>query len=434
MKHRIGIRIEDKNIWERRVPLVPPDMERLIQRHRMSFLVQPSSIRTYADEEFVAAGALLTEDLSEADVILAVKEVPVELLLPDRAYLFFAHVVKGQSYNMPLLQALLDKKITLIDYEKIEDEQGRRLVFFGRQAGQAGMIETLHALGQRFELERRNTPFAEVRQAYQYDGLDDAMKRISDLGDRIREGLPEELCPLVMGFAGYGNVSLGAQDVFDTLPHKEISPGQLESLFEGKARRDCVYKVVFREEDMVEPAGDHDFELQDYYQHPEKYRGVFSRYLPRLTALVNCIFWTPDYPRLASREDALRLQKSGAPLRVIGDISCDIEGSIEFTSKATEPDVPCFTYDALQDQWDDGVQKTGIAVMAVDILPSEIPKYSSEHFSRTLKNYLPELSLADFRQPLDKLELSPDLKRAIITHRGQLTPDYQYLSEFLEQK
>ncbi|RKZ18896.1 hypothetical protein DRQ50_03170, partial [bacterium] len=149
MSVTVGIRREDKNEWERRVPLVPADVVTLAADHDLEFLVQPSPIRVFKDDEYAAAGATVTEDLSPAKVVLAVKEIPLTELRPDRTYLYFSHVVKGQPYNMPMLQHLLDTGATLIDYEKIADEQNRRLIFFSIHAGYAGMIESLVCLGQR---------------------------------------------------------------------------------------------------------------------------------------------------------------------------------------------------------------------------------------------------------------------------------------------
>ena len=359
--------------------------------------------------------AELNEDLGEAGVILAVKEVPISLLLPARAYVFFAHVIKGQDYNMPLLRELLERKITLVDYERIMDDQGRRLVFFGRQAGQAGMIETLHGLGKRLAWQGLQTPLTKIRQAYEYEDLADAKRAIGALAGEVAEGMPAALSPLVVGFAGYGNVSQGAQEVFDLLPHEEIAPGELaDFVASGRGRADRLYKVVFKEEDMAVPkeAGSA-FELQDYYKHPERYRGIFDRHLPYLTGLVNCIYWTEEYPRLITKAQARGLQEAGAPLRLVGDISCDIDGSVEFTHKATQPDEPSFVYDAVSDTFTDGVEGEGIAVMAVDNLPCELPRDASEQFSDALRVFLPALARADYSASYEKLALPDEIKRAM---------------------
>jgi len=433
MRQVIGIRREDKNRWERRAPLVPADIKRLVREQGFEFIVQPSPIRIYRDEQFAGAGCELNPDLSRAGVIFAIKEIPLDLLEQDKTYVFFAHVIKGQEHNMPLLQRLLELNCTLIDYERIVDEKNRRLVFFGRQAGQAGMIETLHALDRRLRWEGFDSPFQGVKPAYNYPDLAHAKSALQEMGLSVRAGLDPDLCPLVIGFAGYGNVSQGAQEVFDLFPHEEIAPEDLAQLGTRKPTREKLFKVVFKEEHLVVPidAGE-DFALADYYQNPERYRSRFADYLPQLTALVNCIYWTPRYPRLVTRAVARRLWSAGErSLRVIGDISCDIGGSIEFTYKATEPDQASFVYDPIADTYKDGVEGRGIAVMAVDNLPCELPRDASDYFSATLRAFAPSLAAADFSRPFAELGLPPELMRAVIAHRGALTQEYRYLEDFL---
>jgi alpha-aminoadipic semialdehyde synthase len=174
------------------------------------------------------------------------------------------------------------------------------------------------------------------------------------------------------------------------------------------------------------------FDLQDYYATPQAYRADFEQYLPHLSVLVNAIYWDPRYPRLVTK-DALRLAwASGQPkLRVIGDISCDIDGAVECTVKATEPGDPNFVYNPLTGDVVDGVAGEGVVVMAVDILPSELPRDASDYFSRVLLPYVPALAAADYAAPFDDLALPPEIKRAVIAHRGQLTPSYGYLAQHL---
>lgn len=435
MGHIIGIRREDKNRWERRVPLVPADVGRLIREDGLEFIVQPSPIRIYKDPHYAGVDCEMNEDLDRADVVFAVKEVPLEFIDPDTAYVFFSHTIKGQSYNMPLLRHLLAMNCTLVDYERIVDEDGRRLVFFGVQAGQAGMIETMRALDRRLRWEGYGSPFAGVKQAFEYGDLAQAKLELREIGLSVRAGLDPDLAPFVVGFAGYGNVSLGAQELFDLFPNEEIAPDELESLFARKQPpRDRLFKVVFREEDLVRSrAGDEDFDLQDYYANPERYEGRFADYLPRLTALVNCIYWTERYPRLVTLADAKRLWSQGLrTLRVIGDISCDIGGSVELTHKVTEPDAPCFVYDPITNRFKDGVEGRGIVVMAVDNLPCELPRDSSDCFSESLRGFVAAMAAADYERPFAELDLPAPIKRAVIAHRGDLTPDYRYLEEFLE--
>ncbi len=435
MSQRIGIRREDKSIWERRVPLVPDDARELQEKHNIEVWIQPSDIRAFQEEEYIEASARVTEDLSHCPVTFAVKEIPPDFFHPGRAYVFFAHVIKGQAYNMPMLRRLLELGCHLIDYEKVTDEQGHRLIFFGRHAGLAGMVDTLWALGQRLAWEGVNNPFSELHQAHEYEDLAAIQAATSAIGDRIAcEGLPQAITPFICGFAGYGNVFRGANEIIEHLPTEEIAPAEVAAVAQqAQPPRDKVYKVVFKEEHTVEPISpDDEFELQDYYEHPGKYRGRFSDYLPYLNMLVNCVYWEEKYPRLVTKSDVKTLYQGEQPrLRVIGDISCDIEGAIEATIKSTEPGDPVFVYDPFKDQAIEGVAGNGPVIMAVDILPSEIPRDSSVYFSKVLKAYIPSIAQADYSVPFEALDLPPEIKRAVIVYQGELTPDYRYLTQYL---
>jgi len=440
MEAGIGIRKEDKNRWERRVPLIPEHVRELVEEHGLRICLQPSEIRAFPNEEYVQAGAEIREDLSPCPVILGIKEMPPEFFEPGKTYVFFSHTIKGQPHNMPMLKRLLELGCTLIDYERIVDEQGKRLIFFGRHAGLAGMIDTLWALGKRLEWEGIASPFSEVQQTLHYKSLEEAKGAMAHVGERIEEeGLPEAIAPMIVGLAGYGHVSQGAQEILDLLPVREIGPEELPVIAEGPMDGNIVYKVIFKEEHMVEPLSpDQEFELQDYYDHPERYRSKFEGYLPYLTVLMNCIYWEGRYPRFVTKEYLKQLY-SGAGmesakrprLRVIGDISCDIEGAVECTLRATDPGNPVFVYDPFRDEAIDGVAGPGPVVLAVDNLPCELPQESSAEFSRVLKGFVPPIAQADWSDPLERCNLPPEIKRAVIAYRGELAPDYRYLEEFL---
>jgi alanine dehydrogenase len=437
MARFIGIRREDKSEWERRVPLTPQDAATLQQAHDVRVIVQTSPIRAYADEEFVQAGVTVEEDLGDCPVILGIKEMPAEFFEPDKAYVFFAHVIKGQPYNMPMLQRMLDLGCTLIDYERVVDEHNRRLIFFGWHAGVAGMIDTLWALGQRLAWEGIPNPLTDLQQTHRYHDLEGARAALGRVAGRIQaEGLPPQVTPLVVGVAGYGNVSRGAQEMLDLLPTIQVEPEELAAVAtRSDFSRHHLYKVVFKEQHMVEPAfPGGTFELQDYYDHPEKYRGIFEQYIPHLTVLVNAIFWTERYPRLLTKDYLARHFGSDRTpqLRVIGDISCDVEGAVECTVKCTEPGEPIYVYNPLTGATTDGHTGPGVVVMAVDILPSELPREASADFSQVLKPFLPALAHCNFGAPFEACDLPPEIKRAVIAYQGRLTPDYQYIQEFLE--
>ncbi|RPH89648.1 MAG: hypothetical protein EHM72_20080, partial [Calditrichaeota bacterium] len=283
----LGIRREDKNVWERRTPLIPQHIHQLIRDHRIQVIVQPQENRAFSNAEYAAAGAEVSADLSPCDLILAVKEIPADQILSNKALLFFSHTLKGQRQNMPMLRRILALGNTLIDYECIKDDSGKRVVFFGRYAGMAGMIETLHALGRRLTDVGIKTALAEINSAHQYASLDEAKLHIVNIGDRIRKtGLPPEICPLVCGFCGYGNVSVGAQEIFDLLPVHNVDPDSLPLL--AAEPGNIFYKVVFHERHTVaahQPVDD--FVLEHYWAHPQQYRSVFDRYLPYLTLVLN---------------------------------------------------------------------------------------------------------------------------------------------------
>ena len=428
----IGIRREDKNKWEGRVPLVPTDASDLQMRRAVRFLVQPSTLRVYADDEYRSAGVEVNEDLGPASVILAIKEIPTHLLLPGKTYVFFAHVAKGQSHNMPMLRRLMELGCSLVDYEKITDDQKRRLIFFGRQAGYAGMIETLRCLGQRLVGSGMSTPLAQVHPAFEYRDLTEAKAHLTALSDEIVHQPGAH--PLIFGFSGYGNVSMGAQEMFDCLKPMEATVADLTAVASAAASPRPV-KVVFREEDMVAPKEQNTpFDLLEYYDHPERYEGCFEEHLPHLDVLVNCIYWEPRYPRLVTREWARKNYLPGcAPrLKVIGDISCDVRGSVELTVRVTEPDHPCYVYLPEQDSGRDGVDGHGPVIMAIDNLPCEFSRESSQYFSSVLRDMIAPLVNVDWQVPFEMLDLPPCLKRAVILHQGRLTPDYQYIQKHLE--
>jgi len=432
----IGIRREDKSEWERRVPLNPTALTDLQGSHDVRFLVQPSEIRVYTDDDYRAAGIAIEEDLGDADLVFAVKEIPTELLRAGRTYIYFSHVIKGQPYNMPMLRRLMKLGCSLVDYEKIVDAQGRRLIFFSLHAGYAGTIETLWCLGKRLAAGGVGTPLNEVRHAYEYASLEAAMKHLRELGERIRAGgLDARLRPLVFGLAGYGNVAQGCQEMLDALGATEVPVAELAGRAARGGEAPPLLRVVFKEEDMVEPvAPGGAFDLQDYYGHPEKYRGSFARHLPWLDVLVNTIYWDERYPRLVTKAWAREsyTQERSARLQVIGDISCDLEGSIELTVRTTAPDAPGFVYDPAVDAALPGVEGVGPVVMAVDNLPCELPREASDHFSHVLREMVPDLARADWTVDFEELALPPSLKGAVIVHRGRLTPPYTYLQQHLE--
>ncbi|MFE3845505.1 bifunctional lysine ketoglutarate reductase /saccharopine dehydrogenase family protein [Thermoplasmatota archaeon] len=432
MSIKFGIRREDKNKWERRVPIIPNHIKELKNNHDdIDVIVQPSKIRAFSDENYMDSGAEIKEDLSDCKVVFAVKEIPLDFFQLNTTYVFFSHTIKGQKYNMPLLKKMMNLKCNLIDYESITDNKGFRLVFFGRYAGLAGMIDTLWSFGQRMKLNNIETPFNSIKQTIYYNNLDEVKDHFKGIMDEIKNnGIPKELCPFIVGFAGYGHVSKGAQEILDILPVKEISPEEISGIFDKPSNK-CIYKVIFKEKDMVEPIlKEDDFELQDYYNNPEKYKSKFEKYVSQLAILMNCIYWDSRYPRLISKA-FLKKNFDKIKLKVIGDISIDINGAIEFTEKSTTSDNPSFVYNPNTNSVKDGVDGEGIVVMGVDNLPCELPIESSKEFSNSLFDFIIDIVRADYSKDFNNCNLPEEIKRAVILYHGELTHDYSYMGKYL---
>jgi alpha-aminoadipic semialdehyde synthase len=331
---------------------------------------------------------------------------------------------------------MMEQGCNLIDYEKVTDERGRRLIFFGWHAGVVAMIESLWALGQRLKWEGIANPFTEMRHTYTYDSLAAVRADVRAARERIKaEGLPREITPLIIGVAGYGNVGRGILELLTDLPTVEIEPGEVARVAgDPKASNRVIYRVLFKEEHTVAPNDSASrFDLQDYYLHPQKYHSTFEQYVPYLSVLMNSNYWDARYPRLLTKAHTRELfsDPEQPRLRVVGDASCDIEGSIECTLKATEPDDPVYVWDPQTGEVAMGVAGRGPVILAVDILPSELPREASEYFSEILEPFIPAIAQADYSVPFEEVELPSEIARAVILYHGKLTPDYRYIAKYL---
>jgi saccharopine dehydrogenase (NAD+, L-lysine forming) len=439
MQNIIGIRKEDKNIWERRTPIIPEHAKILREQYYITIYAQPSQTRVFTDEEYKDAGVVVSNDLYPCDIIFGVKEMPIDFFEKRKAYIFFSHTTKGQKYNMPMLRRILDVGATLIDYEKITDDQGNRRIFFGPYAGMAGMTDALWAIGKRLEYEGyEDNPLSLMQQAHTYNDLEDIEKALKETGERISEkGFPDSLVPFVVGISGYGHVSRGARRILNNLPFIKIKPDELENLENSlDVSRHHIYRVVFEEKDMVElkdPEPDAEFDLQDYYQNPGKYRGIFGKYLSHLTIMVNAVYWDERYPRLFTVDNSRELWKSGnRKLKVVADLSCDVKGGVEINTHVTDPGSPLYIYNPETGNTIEGYEGEGYVVLAVDNLPAELPRPSSVDFSKSLMLLIPDLVSCDFNQSFKNLQVSEIIKRAIIVHKGTFTPNYQYLKDHVK--
>lgn len=428
----LGIVREWKTETERRCPVTPEDTA-LLAADGVSVLVEPSPHRVFTDAEMAAAGATVTEDVRAADVLIGIKEMSGDRLRPAAPHLFFSHTIKAQSYNMPLLRRVMELECTLLDYELVT-EGGRRLVFFGREAGQAGMINSLWSLGQRLLAQGVDSPLAELQQARSYPSLEAAMTAVRNAGRALRSRpLPAPHDPLVVAVTGIGNVSRGAQEILDLLDPVSLEPAALRA---GQVSEGAVVaKVVLDIKDLVRRAtgdGASEFTDAEYLEHPDRFRSIFTDYVPRISLLVTGNYWDPRFPRLLEKAWLRSHLASGdARLTVIGDVSCDVEGGVECTVRACTPDEPTFVWHPETDQATAGFAGEGLLVMAVDILPSELPREASATFSRALRPFLRPLLACDFQRPSDALDLPPPLRRAVVVHRGRLEPPFAWLQEHL---
>jgi saccharopine dehydrogenase (NAD+, L-lysine forming) len=435
MKNTIGLRLEDKNPWERRVALTPCAVRELIAQGAR-IRVERFARRTFADAEYERSGAAMG-DVRDCDLVFGIKEMPRDYFREGGAYMMFSHTIKGQPYNMGMLRELVDKRCTLLDYETVTDDEGKRLIFFGRYAGLAGMIDTLWTLGKRLEALGHRTAFGEIRPAHAYADLDAAKAAVRALGDRIAaEGVPRFLAPAVVGFTGYGHVSRGAQEIFDILPHVEVAPDALAGFVASNdGLADRLVKVVYREADLVEPNDpSRPFDLQRYYLHGEEHRSKFAPHLGLLTALVNGIYWDVRYPKFATREEfAALLAGGGTPkLLAVGDISCDVDGSLACTVRDTTPGDPVFVYDPVTGEAPSGFEGRGFAVMAVGNLPCELPREASSAFSGALEPYIQALAEVDLGGTFEAAALPEPIRRSVILWRGTFTPRYMQMRGYLE--
>ncbi|MBN1968934.1 MAG: hypothetical protein JXR48_02710 [Candidatus Delongbacteria bacterium] len=432
----IGIRREDKIALERRVPIIPSHIKILENEMNIKTVLESSNNRIFSDERYAEMGAEIVDSVDNCDIIFGVKEIPIERIQEDKTYIFFPHVVKGQRRNMEMLKTLREKRCTLIDYECITDDNGHRLLFFSKFAGYAGMIDTLWSMGQRYQKLGIETPFLDLKQAWEYNSLDEARRDLTILGHKIaRDGLPKELGPVVIGFAGYGNVYSGASEMLDFLPVKKIRVPELMELEQSEIlANNIIYKVVFREEHMVSNRERYPFDLEEYKNFPDRYESKFEQYLPYLSVLVNCINWSDRYPRLVTLNYLRENYNANSKLKVIGDLACDVHGAIECTAAATTSDNPVYVYNPAENTMTYGSDGEGLLIMSVGILPSELPRESSIFFSNALLHYIPSIVNADYSDSYEDIELPSDIKRAIILKKGELSPLYSYLENRINLK
>ena len=393
---------ERKNPPDKRVVLTPDACAQLLQTYpEMEIKVEKSDIRTFKDEEYAQLGIEVTDNVADCDVMLGVKEVPVDALIPNKKYFFFSHTIKKQPYNRKLLRAVLDKNIELYDHEVITDKNGIRLVAFGRYAGIVGAYNGIRTYGLKsglFELPKAET-----------------LAHQQDLIEKLRS---VQLPPVKIVLTGKGRVGNGAKEMLDGMGIREVN------------YRDYLTKdydeAVYTQIDVLEYNKRKDgkvLDMNDFFQHPEAYESNFFRFARVSDIYIAGHFYGTGAPYIFTREDA---KSPEFKIKVVADISCDIDGPVASTLRASTIADPVYGYDPQAEKETDYHKPGAIAVMAVDNLPNELPRDASMGFA---ENFVKHVIPAFFNGDKDGV-----LERARMTQNGKLTKGFAYLQDYVDGK
>ncbi|TKD61812.1 NAD(P)-dependent oxidoreductase [Flavobacterium sp. ASW18X] len=396
---KFGIIQERKNPPDKRVVLPPELCQTVMETYPAAQLVvEPSSIRVFTDQEYLDAGVPVQDAMESCDVLLGVKEVPINALLPNKKYFFFSHTIKKQPYNRDLLRAILDKNIELYDHEVITNTQGQRLVAFGRYAGIVGAYNGIRAFG--LKEQSFNLPKAE--------NLKDQAALITELN---KITLPA----IKIVLTGMGRVGNGAKEMLDGMGIKEVSVAD----YLTKEYQEAVYCQI-DVLDYNKPKDGSDGDKQAFFNDPSGYESNFFRFAKVSNMFIAGHFYGDGAPYLFTREDA---KHPDFKIKVVADISCDIDGPVASTIKPSTIAEPIYGYDAHTEKEVDFLHKDAIAVMAVDNLPAELPRDASGGFGEA---FMTHVIPAFFNNDKDGI-----LERARMTKGGQLTQRYQYLADYV---
>lgn len=393
---------ERKNPPDRRVVFSPEKLaEARAQFPNTEFVVESSDIRIFPDSAYQKLGFKVTDDVSDCDVMIGVKEVPIENLIPNKKYFYFSHTIKKQPYNRKLLKAMLEKNIEMYDHETIVKKSGARLIGFGRYAGLVGAYNGFRALGLRDNLF--NLPKVET---------------LSDL-DEVKAELDKITLPSIkILLTGTGKVAQGAKEILDHLKIKEIS----DALYLTSKFTEPVYVMA----DVMEYAKRKDGKVGDkweFYKDPSGYESNFMPYAKETDVFIAGHFYGNNAPYLFTREDA---KSPDFKINLVADISCDVDGPVASTLRASTIADPFYGYDPRTEKEVAFNAQDAITVMAVDNLPCELPKDASEGFGEMfLENVIPAFFNGDKRGIL---------KRAKITENGKLTERFSYLQDYVDSK
>ncbi|KAL0216702.1 hypothetical protein P9112_008886 [Eukaryota sp. TZLM1-RC] len=424
----LGVRHETLNPYERRAPLVPSDVQKLVDKG-ITVLVESSTTRIYSNSQYEAAGATIVKygDIGKADVILGIKQVPRANLYPNKTYVFFSHTIKGQKGNMSMLEDILAKKITLIDYEVITDSAGKRLIKFGKYAGIGGAVDTLSGLGRYLLKDRQlGTPFIHTAFTFQYPSLKEAYNAMRLVGKEIEhDGLPQELVPFIVNVTGTGAVSSGVLEVLRHLPHEFVSVDGLPSLMKNGCSNKVYILVTGRTDMFYSKMTNRPCTIDQYEKDPNSVYSVYpEKIAPFVSVIFHCAFWSPNYPRIMTTDEARSLSQSWRCL-ALGDVTADVGGSFEFMNVITSFDEPFAIWKPLTNEVCLGTNCSGLLLYSIDHIPSEVSKEASEDFSKHNVVYAESLAIG---------KVLPELERAVITRNGHLTDRFSYIQDLRRQQ
>lgn len=394
---------ERKNPPDRRVVFTPSKLKEASEKFpNAEFKVESSDIRVFPDNAYVLEGFDVVNDVSDCDVMIGVKEVPIDALIPNKKYFFFSHTIKKQPYNIKLLQAILEKNIELYDHETIVNEKGFRLIGFGRYAGIVGAYNGFRAWGLKYD----SWELPKAGPLPNQQALISELKKI-------------DLPTIKILLTGSGKVANGAQEMLDAMGILEVSADSyLNETFD---------KAVYCKIDVLDYNKRKDGvkveDVADFFNNSEKYKSDFMRFAKVTDYYIAGHFYGDGAPFLYTRED---VKSSYFKIKVVADISCDIDGPVATTLRASTIQDPIYGYNPQTESEIDYKDDKAIAVMAVDNLPCELPQDASEGFGEMfLEHVLP----AFFNGDKDGI-----LQRAKITEEGSLTKRFKYLQDYVDGK
>ncbi|MGL4581741.1 MAG: NAD(P)-dependent oxidoreductase [Flavobacterium sp.] len=400
---KLGIIKERKTPPDRRVVLCPKQVKNALNNHKELVVnIEPSDIRVFPDSDYTSLGLELSSDLNDCDVLLGVKEIPVDNLIPNKTYVFFSHTIKKQEHNRKLLKACLDKNITLMDHETFVDGKNTRIIGFGRYAGIVGAYNTFRGFGLKYELF--NLAKAET------------LLHKEDLIYRLKK---QYFPPIKIVLTGHGKVANGAMEILDGMKVKKVS---IEHFLTQKYDRPVYTQIGV--EDYYKRIDGTTASKQDFYDNPDLYESNFERFSEVADILITGHFFKKGSPVIVTKE---MLNSPKNQIKVVGDISCDVDhGPIASTLKASTIAEPFFGYHPGKGTEVEFDHPAAITVMSIDNLPCELPKDASEGFGEI---FVEQVLPAFFNGDKDKV-----LERSTITKGGKLTEKFEYLQDFVDGK